>query len=61
MCEFNSAHIMVHIGMLVYSVRDFIVLKFDVLMNYLQCGAITVKMFSIFFFLIVNETTCCVQ
>lgn len=50
MCEFNSAHIMVHIGMLVYSVRDFIVLKFDVLMNYLQCGAITVKMFSIFFF-----------
>lgn len=45
MYEFNSAHIIVHIGMLVYSVRDFISLKFDVLMNYLQCGAKTVKFF----------------
>lgn len=47
MCELNSAHIIIHIGVLVYSVRDFISLKFDALMNYLQCGAKTVKFFKL--------------
>lgn len=45
-CEFNSAHIMVHVGIFVYFVRDFIALKAGVLMNCLGCGTITVRTFS---------------
>lgn len=45
-CEFNSAHVMIHVGNFVYFVGEFIALKAGVLMNCLGCGTIIVKMFS---------------